>query len=318
MDLKTLNGIVAGFRPAAVLHVACSLKVFTLLAGGELPLDELAGRCNAKPEMLEKLLIALIAMGLLERRGGAYRNTEFSDTWLVEGRPLYQGDIVAHSASLWDFWGGLENEILRDDAPRPASDPHRKFIMGMHNLAVTSRAKTLAEHVDLRGRRKLFDVGGGPGTYSIALCRRFPELHAVVFDLPETVAIAREVIAREGMQERVTAQPGSWDTDGFGSGNDAVLISNVLHGPNSKAEMKLRKAFDSLAAGGLLIVQDFVLNDDKTGPLIPALFNIMLGAYSRPELFALIEQAGFARPRVAATMEEAGSTVVAAQKEKTG
>jgi len=314
MDLKMLNQIVAGFRPARVLHVACSLKVFTLLAGHELPPEQIADRCNAKPEMLDKLLIACTAMGLLEKRGGTYRNTGFSDTWLVEGRPLYQGEIIAHSASLWDFWGGLENEVLRDDAPRPASDPHRNFIMGMHNLAVTSRARTLAEHVDLYGRKKLVDVGGGPGTYSIALCRQFPELCAVVFDLPETVAIAREVIAREGMQDRVTVRPGSWDTDDFGCGNDAVLLSNVLHGHDSNAEMKLRKAFESLVPGGLLIIQDFLLNDEKTGPLIPALFNIMLGAYSRRELFDLIEQAGFAHPKVAASMEDAGSAVVVATR----
>ena len=314
MDIKTLHQIVAGFRPARLLHVACSLRVFSLLAGHDMSLEQLAERCNAKPEMLEKLLIACSALGLVEKRGGRYRNTGFADTWLVEGHPLCQVEIIAHSAALWDFWGGLENTVLRDDAPRPAPDRHRNFIMGMHNLAVTSRAKALAEHLDLHGRRRLVDVGGGPGTYSIALCRQFPELHAVIFDLPETVDIARDVIAREGMQERVTVRAGSWDADDFGSGNDAVLLSNVLHGHGSKAKMKLRKAFDALVPGGLLIVQDFLLNDEKTGPLVPALFNIMLGAFSRPELFGLIEQAGFAQPKVAAAGDDGGSSVVVAMR----
>ena len=314
MDLKALNNLVAGYSPARVLHVACSLNIFTNLSAGALRTADLAARCQAKPDQLEKLLIACTAMGLLEKKGDTWANTDFAKAWLVEGAELYQGHIIAHSASLWDFWGELEETVRLENVPRPEPDSHRNFIMGMHDIAVSSRAKWLASVVDLKGRKQLVDVGGGPGTYSIELCRRFAGLRAIIFDLPETIAIAREVIGRAGMQDRVTVRPGSWDTDEFGTGNDAVLMSNVLHGTNSKAEMKLGKAFRSMAPGGLLIIQDFILNDGKTGPVIPALFNIMLGAYSRPELFALIEQAGFARPCVAGCHEEAGQTVITAEK----
>jgi len=312
MNFDTLNQLVAGYRPARVLHVAGSLDIFTVLSGEAMTADGLAAACKAKPDMLERLLIACTAMDLLTMSGGRYRTTPFADTYLVRGSKLYQGHIIAHSAKIWDFWGGLEYEVRAE--PMPPENVHRNFILGMRDIAVAGRAEALAASVDLTGRKQLLDVGGGPGTYSIELCRRFPGLRATVFDLPETVAIAGEVIAAEGMQAQVRVMAADWDTDGFGNGNDVVLMSNVLHGPGSKAEMKLQKAFASMESGGLLIIQDFVLNDDKTGPLVPALFNIMLGAYSRPELFALIEQAGFARPRVLATIQEAGSMVLQAEK----
>ena len=312
MNFEMLNQIISGYRPARVLHVAGSLDIFTILADQPMTAEALATVCKAKPDVLDKILIACAAMGLLEKSGGRYRTTPFANTYLVRGSKLYQGHIIAHSASLWDSWGGLEFAVR--NTPKPPEDVHRSFIMGMYDISMAGRTKALAGSVDLTGRKKLLDVGGGPGTYSIELCRRFPGLNASVFDLPETVAIAREVIEAEGMSDRVSVIAGDWDTDGFGEGNDVVLMSNILHGPGSRAEMKLQKAFESMAGGGLLIIQDFVLNDEKTGPLVPALFNIMLGAYSRPELFGLIENAGFARPRVVTMIEEAGSMVIEAEK----
>jgi SAM-dependent methyltransferase len=265
--------------------------------------------------MTEKLLIACTAMDLLEKRGPQYKNTELSKTYLVRGRELYQGDIIAHSGKVCNFWNSLEDEVRITALPeKKPEDEHRDFIMGMHNITVAGRADAFINNIDLAERRKFFDVGGGPGTYSIAACRRYPELEAVVFDIPETISIAKEVIAREGMQDRVSTQEGDWETDTFGEGNDVVLLSNVLHGPDSKAEMKLKKAYDSMVDGGLLLVQDFLLNDEKTGPLIPALFNIMVGAYSNRELLSIIKETGFVHAEVVVSSQEIGFTWITAEK----
>jgi hypothetical protein len=254
-------------------------------------------------------------MDLLEKRGSEYKNTEFSNTYLVRGRELYQGDIIAHIGLVCNFWNGLEDEVRINARPeKKQEDEHRNFIMGMHNIAVTGRADAFIDNIDLRGRRKLFDLGGGPGTYSITACRRYPQLRAVVFDLPETIAIAKEVIAREGMQDRVSTRAGDWETDAFGENNDVVLLSNILHGPGSKADMKLRKAYDSMVDGGLLLVQDFLLNDEKTGPLIPALFNIMVGAYSNRELLSIVKETGFVDAEVVVVSQEIGFTWITAKR----
>jgi hypothetical protein len=293
-NVTWLSDLSWGYRAARVLHVANEIDLFTGLSDKEMTLEEISQTCSTKPDMTGKLLIACTAMGLLEKGGSRYRNTELSNTYLVRGRELYQGNIIAHSGTVCNFWNSLEDEVRITARPeKKPGEEHRNFIMGMHNIAVAGRAEAFTDHIDLSGRKKLLDVGGGPGTYSIAACRHYPQLEAVVFDLPDTIAIANEVIAGEGMQDRVTTQAGNWETDTFGEDNEVVLFSNILHGPGSQAETKLKKAYDSMESGGLLLVQDFLLNDEKTGPLIPALFNVMVGAYSRRELLSLIKEAGF-------------------------
>jgi len=191
---------------------------------------------------------------------------------------------------------------------------HRNFIMGMRNIAVAGRAQMFIDSVDLTGRRKLFDVGGGPGTYSITACKRYPQLKAVIFDIPETILITKELIAEEKLQDRISVRQGDWETDDFGENNDVVLFSNVLHGPDSNARMKLKKAYDSMVPGGLLVIQEFLLNDNKNGPLIPALFNLMVGAFSRTELLSILKEAGFCEANVAADYKEVGATWITAKK----
>ena len=313
--LATLNELMWGYRASRALHVLCGLKVFTRLAGGAMSCAALAAACGADAEMLDKLLIAGAAMGLLDKDGAAYCNSALSATYLTEGKPLYQGNIIAHSARVWDVWGELPKAagigaLLKGD---PAVE-HRDFILGMHNITMAGRGALFLEAVDLSGRRSLVDIGGGPGTYSILACQRYPGLRATVFDLPATVAIAREVIGQHGLTARIGVQEGSWETDEFGRGYDAALLSNVLHGAGSQAEMKLRKAYAALEPGGLLAVQEFVLNDAKTGPLVPALFHVMVGAYSRAELAGEIAKAGFGDVQVAGQDNAVGSLWLTARR----
>ena len=116
------------------------------------------------------------------------------------------------------------------------------------------------------------------------------------------------------MADRISVQAGNWDTDTFGADYDVILLSNVLHGPESNAKMKLSKAYESLIGGGLLVIQDFLLNDEKTDPLVPALFNMMVGAYSKKDIFALIEENGFCRSKLVAECERIGSAWITTEK----
>ena len=125
----------------------------------------------------------------------------------------------------------------------------------------------------------------------------------------------KEVVAKEDILDRIDFQPGNWDADEFGSGNDVVLFSNVLHGPTYKVGDKLAKAKDSMVKGGLLVIQEFVLNDEKSGPVIPALFNVMVGAFSQKELLDAIEEAGFVNSKVVINDDEIGCCWISAEKE---
>jgi SAM-dependent methyltransferase len=319
--LTYLTELTWGFEAARALHVANSLGVFSLVDIQPMTAKQLADKTRTDKDMLERLLIACCAMGLMTRQDDRYQNSEIADQYLVQGRPLFQGDIVAFSATAWSVWDQLETTVRHGrvyHAPSPVRGPpqqRRNFARAMHNMTMAGRGGLFTDHIDLAGRKHLFDVGGGPGTYSILACRKNPGLTATVFDLPDTIQIAQEMIEQEGMQDRIRTQAGDWETAEFGNGNDVVLFSNVLHGPSSNAAMKLKKAHRSMLPGALLVAQDFVLDDTKTGPLVPALFNLWAaGAFSSRELIDEIHNAGFADANVLVNDESLGSTWITATR----
>ncbi|MHC4761244.1 MAG: methyltransferase [Planctomycetota bacterium] len=313
--LQYLNDLTWGYRASRILQTAIGVGLFTRLSGQCRTCESLAGLCSADLKLLEKVLIACCAMGLLEKKGAGYVNTALSEQYLVEGKPLYQGNIIAHSAGVWEFWNALPGQLATGvTPPLDSAQTHRDFILGMENITMGGRGKLFTDHIDLTGRTHLLDVGGGPGTYSVLACEKYPNLKATVFDLPETIAITRQIISAKDMESKISVQEGNWETDTFGGGYEAVLMSNVLHGEGSSAATKLRKAWDCLDAGGLLVIQEFLLNEDKTGPLIPALFNVMVGAYSQAELFSVVEKAGFATPRLVLQDDAIGCSWVIAGK----
>jgi ubiquinone/menaquinone biosynthesis C-methylase UbiE len=327
MDLLSVEGIDEAlellelcwqFRPVRVLMVGHQLGIFEALRIPQTA-AQVAKQCGTDPSMTERLLIACCALGVVQRDKGKFGLTKLGRDLLLPESPRYIGGILGHYENLWWFWTGLK-EVVRTGkreaappAPQEFADKwHEFWIWAMHGIAANGVGQWLASNLDLSDRKLLLDVGGGPGTYSVILCQRFPNLRAVIWDLPRTLAIAEEVIKRFGMQGRITLQVGDWNKDEFGTGYDCLLMSNILHGPSSQAPMKLAKAFRALESGGLLIVHDFLLNDEKTGPLPAALFNLMVGAYSVGELMALIEEAGFKDVRLVAYLPKRGSGLITA------
>jgi ADP-ribose pyrophosphatase YjhB (NUDIX family)/SAM-dependent methyltransferase len=309
-----ITHLVWAYRSSRVLQVANKIDLFSKLGEEGLSLEQVCNACRTRPGMTEKLLVACAALGFIERDGPLYRNSDMARTYLVRSSPQYQGDIIAHSDVVRGFWDRLEEEICLEPPRTDEAAVHRSFIMGMHNITMAGRGRIFEQHIDLTGRRRLLDVGGGPGTYSILACKAHPQLTAVIFDLPATIAIARQVVEKEGLSDRISFHEGDWEKDSFGEGFDAVLMSNIMHGPDSMAAMKLRKAFDAMLPGGMLMVQEFLLNDDKTGPLATALFNMMVGAYSTQELLAEIRQAGFSDEKLIFNDEKVGAGWITARK----
>lgn len=309
-----VHGLAWDFEQARVLQVAVRLDLFTALAHGPVTAAELARALKTDTEMTERLLIALAALDLVRVDRERWANRLAADLYLVAGRPLYQGHTIRHAANLWDLYSDLE-QIVRDGAPggrwprwRQSTVDQGDFIRAMHNLAVAGQAQRLARLVDqFAGRRRLLDVGAGPGTYSIALCQRFPTLTATLWDLPESLKIAREIVAGAGLGDRIHFQVGNWETDEFGRDYDALLMSNILHGPGSMAPEKLIKAYAALTDGGLLVVQDFLLDNDLSGPLSAALFNLRIGAFTVEQMLSVIEEAGFERVSL---VSNAGRTAI--------
>jgi SAM-dependent methyltransferase len=191
----------------------------------------------------------------------------------------------------------------------------------MYNLA-SRLAPQAAQRVDLAGRRRLLDLGGGPGTYAIHFCRANAALAAVVFDRPTTRPFAREVIARHGLAARITFQAGDYLYDPLPADCDVAWLSHVLHAESPEnCRMLLDRVHAALDSGGLILIHDFLLGDNLDGPLFPALFslNMLQGttagqAYSRLQIEAFLKAAGFTQISSIVLESPNDSGIVSARK----
>ena len=308
------------FRASRALMTAHQLGIFQALRKPK-KASEVAKRCKTDARMTEKLLVVCCALGLVRRDNGHFVLTQLAIDTLLPESPRYLGGVLDHGEMLW--WGstGLPDIVRtggRGAAPKPPdyymTHFHEHWIWAMHGNAANGVGQWIARQLDLANRKLLLDVGGGPGTYSIALCQRFPELRAVVWDLPQTIAIARQVIERFNMNDRISFKEGDWNSEEFGTGYDCVFMSNIMHGQGSQAETRVQQGMRALMAGGLLIVHDFLLNNDKCGPLPAALFNLMIGAYTVNELIGIIRSAGFKDVSLVAYNARRGSGLITATR----
>lgn len=307
------------YAPAAAraLQVAAILDVFGALDERPRTAREMAEATATNQVKMEALLDACCALGLLSKQGWIYRNTPLSEKALLRRSPLYQGHLLRHFYDLWDYWTDFLHVVRTGSTSRPLLDratPWRSvdaFIRGMHAFAVTGQAGRLVERVSLEGRRRLLDLGGGAGSYSIAFCERYPDLEAVVYDLPDVVRVAASIVEEYGLSERVRTIAGDFFADDVTGSFDVVLLSQVLHGPRSHPHLKLEHARNALSPGGLLIVADFVRDPDGTGPEDAALFNLWVGAYKEDDLLRELRRAGFREPKL--QWRDRGQAVITAE-----
>ena len=252
------------------MRAGINLKMFPLLEEEALNSRQVSDRLGAAPRFMTAFLEANVALGLLEKVGeDRYTNSAMSAAHLVPGKQGYVGDLVLHITNYWRSWGNLDKLIIEGrtelpfengftDVPTYWSD----YMNGQHNRAVAGQADNLVSSVDLRGKRKMLDLGGGAGSYSIALCHHNPELKAYVVDVKEPLEIAAEQIAESGLEDRIGLVEGDFDEVELGSDSDVVLISGVvLIKSESECRRVIRRAYDALVPGGMVIVQDFMRLD---------------------------------------------------------
>lgn len=301
-DLLQLSG---GYWNACALHAGVKLDLFTHLQGRCAGADELAAALGTDNRALEMLLNALAALGLLKKEGETYADTSFAAEYLSRTSSNYIGHIIMHHHHLMEGWARLD-EAVTNGAPVRARASHvddaqvrQSFLMGMFDLAMQLAPKIVPE-IDLSGRRSLLDLGGGPGTYAIHFCLHNPQLNAVVYDLPTTRPLTEQTIQRFGLGERIMFNDGDYIRGEIEGRYDVAWLSHILHGESPRGcAVILEKAIASLEPGGMIMVQEFILDDSKDGPVFPALFslNMLLNtdggqAYSQGELHGMLAAAG--------------------------
>jgi predicted O-methyltransferase YrrM len=267
----------------------------------------------------EMLLNALVALGALVKNEGVFKNLPDIARRLTDSSPENARAALMHTVHLWERWSTL-TECVRTGAAQQFKEIDARgeawidaFIAAMHRNA-SARAPHLVEVIGARGVRRMLDVGGGSGAYSIAFAQASPDLRAEVFDLPPVLPIAQGHIARAGLSDRVGTRAGDLRKDAFGEGYDLIFISAICHmlGPQENGDL-FRRSFQALAPGGRIVVQDFILESDKTAPQAAALFslNMLVGtekgaSYSEQEYALWLREAGFSEVRRIRFPEPAG------------
>ena len=306
-----LQRLAVGFWAANTLAAAIELELFTKLSGKGADAHELSRLLEIHARPADMLLSACAALGLLEKRDGFYYNSPTAEEFLVKGRPYYFGNYVTMvHRHLYLPWGRLA-EAIKTNKPQVwagdtfeeiAADPEarRNFTEAMHSMSIF-RAKAVFEAIDLSPYHQLLDVGAASGAYCIEACRKYQSLRACIFDRPSALEIAREKIAEAELAMRIKTCAGDFFKEELPKGSDVILLSHVLHDWSpERNRVILGKCFAALPPGGLVLVCEVMMNDEKTGPELAALLSLnMLIAteggcnYTWSEYAGWVEASGF-------------------------
>jgi hypothetical protein len=296
--------ISGSYWKTCALHAGVKLGLFSIVGDNELKAGDIAIRLSAEVDGVERLLNALTAMELMVKVKGKYKNTDGAKAFLVKSAPGYIGYMILHHHHLMESWNRLHESVISGKPIRTrmsfgSEEWRENFLMGMYNMAMNVAPKMVPE-INLSGKRRLLDLGGGPGTYAVHFCLYNPNLNATVYDLSTTRPFAEKTIAGFGLSHRIDFQEGDYTNTGIKGKFDVAWLSHILHGesPESCRDI-MQKVKAALDPGGMIIVHEFILNDTMDGPLFPALFslNMLLGtdggrSYSVSQIGEMLSEAG--------------------------
>ena len=291
------------FQESRVLLTAIELDLFPAVGDGAQAAD-VAARLGTNPRATEMLLNALVAIGALTKNRDVFRNTP------ATAKAGDQRSALMHTVGLWDRWSTLTGAVRTGTAVSHQEIGGRggqwieAFIAAMHRNA-SGRAPLVVKSVGLDGVKRMLDVGGGSGAYSIAFAQADPQLHVEILDLQEVLPIAQRHIQEARLEDRVVTRSGDLRKDALGRDYDLIFLSAICHmlSPEENRDL-FRRSLQALVPGGRIVVQDFILEPDKTAPPAAALFslNMLVGtaagaSYSEPEYDAWLRETGFTNVR---------------------
>jgi hypothetical protein len=307
VDTTRLQRLARAYTESAVFYAAIDLELFTHVSAGAGTIAELAEAMGTSELNAERLVVVCLALGLLEHDGDRIVNAADCEKFMVKGLPAYAGPWMEFTRPEVSQWFDLTAKLTDPTPPRTLGmydgltvDRARRYHQATYSIGMGA-GRRFCRQVDLAGRHRMMDLGGGSGAYSINAVKTFDGLEAVVFDLPPVTVVTQEYLEANGVADRVSTQGGDFTTDPLPAGCDvAVMASNLPIYDAENIQRVVSKAFDALEPGGEMHLVGEMLEDDGVGPLDAALWGlaeIHYGsggrAHSIPECVGYFETAGF-------------------------
>lgn len=300
---------------AGVAKSAVSLGICDKLSGRQETSAWMAKELGANQLHTDEMLNSCVAAGMLIKIGDKFQNTAESDEYLVKGKPNYYGEAFTYLSSLGDLFHKVDTAMLsgeemsheeefKTEADETAYWTH--YMLAMDQWGGGMQTEMLLDNTDLTGRKRMLDVGCGSGIYTMALVEKYPDLHGVLFDQEKALPLALSRVEPRGLTGRISSLAGDYYTDPLGSDYDAILFSGVLIQEPPEGQVKLlKRAFEAMNPGGMVIVQDIL----EIGPYTETTPKIALeslvaavfyggsgGVVSGDETVEFMTEAGFASP----------------------
>jgi ubiquinone/menaquinone biosynthesis C-methylase UbiE len=316
---ERIHQFAFGYAPPLVLEAAIRHRVFDVLDSGPKSVREISQETGASERGLAAILNALVGLDFLSKdTDGSYSLTPESATFLVSNKPEFQGGLIRHSSEhLVPRWLHL-NEVVTTGLPvapvnqqGPGSDFFHQFVNDIFPMSYHV-GQELARHLGLSaaaGPVSVLDLAAGSGVWGIALAQSSYQVRVTAVDWPGVISVTRSTVSRFGLADRFTFVEGDLLEAGFGSGHHVATLGHILHSEGiERSKALLTRTFEALAPGGIIAIAEFLVNQERTGPLNGLFFAVNMlvntdcgDTYSFEEISAWLGEAGFTNPRTLAT-----------------
>jgi len=301
-----LQNIAQSYGQSAALMAAVEIGLFTAISEGAATYDAVAAALDIHPTNAERLMVLLCAAGLLEKAGDSHTNAPDVERFLVATKPGYMGPWITFTKPQWNEWGRLAEHIREKDLKVMGSiddftaEDARRYHEATYSIGMGA-GRRFVRQVDLSGRQRIMDIGGGSGAYCIAAAKADETIRGVVLDLAPVCEVARGFLAENGVADRIEAQPCNFTADPFPADCDvAIMASNLPMYSRGVIASVIAKAHDALLPGGEMHLIGETTNDERTGPWGPAYWGLgqaisgSLGlAHSQADVLGYFAEAGF-------------------------
>lgn len=307
VDSVRLQNLTRSFISSACLFAAIDLELFSAIHDGRNSIAAFADHSGISEINAERLMTMCAAEGLIEWRDDHYVNAEDVQRFLIKGEQSYAGPWLMFTRRSWDNWGKLTEKLKNPKAATVMGsnqnmtvDAARRYHEATASVGFGS-GRRFVRQVDLSAKRKLLDLGGGSGAYSIVAVQNNAQLSAVILDLPPVVEVTKEFIDKHGVADRVSAIAGDFTRDPFPDDCDvAIMASNLPQYNRDIIGQVVHKTYDALLPSGEMHLIGEMLDDDRCGPLDAALwglFEVMSNStgitHTRADCVGYFETAGF-------------------------